>query len=874
MATIDLTNEETKQKQQHILIHCYSASEDQYIVSKIKEESDEDNQRFAIINPIVSNNTGSYVDKLNARRKSLVQSELYQLRPDQIAMAKSAKFYPLIDELITRGNEATAAAKNMMKETKIIEKITETKDAVINTASSEGSEIISNAKTEQIAEKVKSALPSSEDVDEVYNMLRDEELTSLLEKGRQRLEQLTTSGGVTAATQDALKEMGITINDGDGPTSLAEAQEKALQAINDLLKENLDVDLESMKTSLGSTFETMFDSFSEAAQSDGMLNSLLMELNNKTSEWQQQTGRLLDTKSSSLFFEGAQRLQSRVGNIFAPTLEGLSEHSRASLTKAFTEGDVALAKLKSLELGDSVRSRLFQAIEARSDSHGGLDGIIAGAVSQMGGEDLLNSIKNRSSDMSNDAQESLISLLSQRSQYHDITVLKLEETLLNLESHLDDDMTAEQIAKLARGEGGTSALFEPVAKNAAKEIENQLDAAEKSVEDPRILAVISHVRKIMSGDLTLSNLFDEVTNVLNNDDVVNTGASIAQRGEQMLDAIENASENKGVSDLIIAAEQAGITKDTVLERIESMDVNSILDTAEQVVSDEKKRIELLSSATDSALDFLLRILPAMPVPPFEGVKDGLIYSIENLSMKGFHLKKKDIMVEIAGIKAAEQSGANATIVPNKITGDDISVREKKSTDVLIIDVRNISALLEEAIWKFEKTSFPYLKGKGSANVSLSDGTIRLEFELKKRKIEGAEAKWEPVLCLHNSLCAIGRIDLTIDGASKLAWVVNKLAAIFRGPLKSYVVRVIMDMLKNRSGWLLQNLNSLLSAHWDLILKTTGMTLVSTPYFVLYSIQCFRISTQNLILSHVCRMTLKRPVRMTSLLQYQIQQMMK
>lgn len=803
-------------KDRHVLVHCYSASDDKYIVSEIKEEESKENYRFELLNPNIQNSTKS---------SSSLPTELYELKPDQIAFAKSAKFYPLIDELITRGNEASAAAKTIVKNSKIIEKITEKKDEIMNDSESENSISVGNVDTEQITEKVKNALPTSEDFHDVYNMLKDEELTSLLEKGRQRLEQLT-SGGVTQATQNALKEMGITINDDDNVTSLAEAQEKALQAINELLSENLDVDLESMKESLGGTFGNMFDSFSEAAQADGTLNSLLMELNNKTSEWQKQTGRLLDTKSSSLFFEGAQRLQSRVGNILSPKLLGLGETSRASLTKAFTEGDVAIAKLKSLELGDSVRSRLFQAIEARSDSYGGLDGIIAGAVSQTGGEDLLTSIKNRSSDMSNDAQESLISLLSQRSQYHDITIMKLEETLLNLESHLDEDMTAEQIAKLARGEGGTAALFEPIAKNAAKEIENQLDAAEESIEDPTILAVISHVRKIMSGDVTLTNLFDEVTNILNNDDVVNVGASIAQRGEEILDAIESASENKGVSDLIIAAEQAGITKDSVLENIEKIDVNTILDTAEQAVSDEKKRIELLSSATDSALDFLLRILPEMPVPPFEGVKDGLIYSIENLSMKGFKLRKEDIMVEIAGIKAAAQSSTSAMIVPDETTGNDVSARNSKTTDVLIIDVRNISALLEEAIWKFEKTSFPYLKGKGSANVKCSDGTIRLEFDLRKKKTEGNEEKWEPVLCLHNRICTIGQIDLTFDGASKLTWVVNKLAAIFRGPLKNYVVRVIMDMLKNRSGWLLQNLNGLLSSHWDLILKATGMTLVS------------------------------------------------
>jgi hypothetical protein len=181
------------------------------------------------------------------------------------------------------------------------------------------------------------------------------------------------------------------------------------------------------------------------------------------------------------------------------------------------------------------------------------------------------------------------------------------------------------------------------------------------------------------------------------------------------------------------------------------------------------------------------------------------------------------MVEIAGIKATEQSRSNATIIPSPITGNDVADRNMKSTDILIIDVRNISAIFENALWKFEKTSFPYVKSNGSANVNLSDGTIRLEYELRKRKTGDV---WTPVLCLHNRMCTIGQIDLTIDGAKGLAWVVNRLATIFRGPLKNYVVKVIMDILANRSGWLLQNLNSILSPHWALLLKTTGLTMVS------------------------------------------------
>ena len=64
--------------------------------------------------------------------------------------------------------------------------------------------------------------------------------------------------------------------------------------------------------------------------------------------------------------------------------------------------------------------------------------------------------------------------------------------------------------------------------------------------------------------------------------------------------------------------------------------------AGNAVTDEKARKKLLSDATDTALDFILRILPSMPVPPVDGVKDGLVYHISNLSMEGFKVKKENM----------------------------------------------------------------------------------------------------------------------------------------------------------------------------------------------------------------------------------------
>lgn len=525
----------------------------------------------------------------------------------------------------------------------------------------------------------------------------------------------------------------------------------------------------------------------------------------------------------------------------------------------------------------------------RSESSGGLDGIIAGALAAVRGRDddaggdrirdLLRNLQRTASSTTRDAHETLLAVLSRQSAYRDQALLRIEQALCDLGDqigHNDGDWTPDQIAAVVRGEGGTARIFEPIAARAMRQIEKQLDAAESQVQDVTVLEVLSRVRKIMSGELTLTAVMDDVVSVLNDDKVVAAGESIVQQSEQVLDAIEGVSANKAVAGAIqIVSEKAGITKDSVMREFERLNVDDLLGTAGDAVTDETARRKLLSSATDTALDFVLRVLPSMPVPPFEGVKDGLVYHISNLSMEGFRVKKEDIVIELAGIRAtkrhskasmppgvptpdAQQEGADSPPTNRKTMCADssfssmeseFSVEEVqahvKATELLIIDIRHISAVLENCLWSFEQTYLPYLKGKGAANVKLSGGAIRLQFELRKRRKEkpgdAAEdadtpPEWEPVLCLHDRSCRISKVDLTMEGGGKIAWIVNTLAGIFRGVLRDYVVSTIVKVLSSRSGWLLQRLNGILAPYWELILRTAQLKMVRTVDLALWTRQ--------------------------------------
>ncbi len=253
----------------------------------------------------------------------------------------------------------------------------------------------------------------------------------------------------------------------------------------------------------------------------------------------------------------------------------------------------------------------------------------------------------------------------------------------------------------------------------------------------------------------------------------------------------------------------------------------------------------------------------MPIPPFDGVKDGLVYHISNLSMEGFKVKKENILVEIAGMRATKRApksphinvrssnkdGSHSDFMDDDVAsfarsesttsietsfmdfdtavGDDVVV---KATELLIIDVREVSAIFNDAIWGFEQTYMPYLKGNGKFDVKMSDGSIRLVFELRRRLKEGIQATdgqfdptcWVPVLALHDRTCSIGSVEFTMQGGSRLAWVINKAAVMFKGLLRDYVVKTILRILADKGGWILSKLNEGLSPFWDVLLRTAKL----------------------------------------------------
>ena len=80
----------------------------------------------------------------------------------------------------------------------------------------------------------------------------------------------------------------------------------------------------------------------------------------------------------------------------------------------------------------------------------------------------------------------------------------------------------------------------------------------------------------------------------------------------------------------------------------------------------EKRGELAAKAADFLLEFLLRYLPNVAVPPVEGVKDNVGYKIDGVDLSGFVIKKESVEIEIGGLASGDgTSGSSAPSTKTK-----------------------------------------------------------------------------------------------------------------------------------------------------------------------------------------------------------------
>ena len=136
----------------------------------------------------------------------------------------------------------------------------------------------------------------------------------------------------------------------------------------------------------------------------------------------------------------------------------------------------------------------------------------------------------------------------------------------------------------------------------------------------------------------------------------------------------------------------------------SLSPSAIMGQGASIMSDDKARQQFINSVKDKALEFLMAYLPTAKVPPIEGEKDGVEYTLSNIDLSGFKVQSKDVEVAIN-----EQDGLSIWAI-------------------------NISCVMSGLEFTYKKNTFPKLSGAGKAE-ALASGVkfhIRLDLELPER----------------------------------------------------------------------------------------------------------------------------------------------
>ena len=740
-------------------------------------------------------------------------------------------------------------------------------------------------------------LKAPEEARKLLDFIKQNEVGELLAQSRDRLSSLVNSD-LTSTAETMLNQNGIEINLSDTVTAMSgevrEKRELALQAIEKLRAKSKsiknDASSEEDVAELVTAWDSLVSNLTTAGGSDASLGKIVNELHEKGKSTKLQSIKLFEnvqsTRSVTTLFDGATKLRERASSIFAEndnSRRRLSE-AKSSFHKFTSKADnqsQTLGMIKTLELTEAVKRRLVFNFELHADARGGIDGLIYSSFNKLNKNQMLLKGKmndeysvekivaelQHKSDMVREktnktnskipSTETLIGAIGKGSAYKDVVLSALESQLVVLNDRarsfgVEDLFSPENIAQLrAGGSDNTQALFKPLIAKASSTITAEIDAANEKIENPSIKLFTGYLRSIATGEKSLDGgIVDDLMTGLNSDDANNLGQSLLLRGDRILDSYENLSKKEMFKGAIAAISSAGLTEESIVQQISNLDVNTIVETSEKALTSEEERVALFSSATDSALDFILRVLPGLPVPPLTGVKDGTCYSFSNLSLRGFQVRKEDVAVKIAGVMATG-AGAGAGAYYNdtsSVSSESNSVNSNSDhtplarppqpspppsrdtkidiTEILVVEVKNITAVLDNVKWTFEQTFFPHMKAAGSADAKCFGASLVLKFELRKKPTPSSSgtslSAFSPILCLHEHSCSIDDVKVKIKGDS-LSWLLNILSSMFKSVLKDYVVASVIEAIQNSSGTLLEMLNGQLHDHWPMVLKLAKLT---------------------------------------------------
>lgn len=258
---------------------------------------------------------------------------------------------------------------------------------------------------------------------------------------------------------------------------------------------------------------------------------------------------------------------------------------------------------------------------------------------------------------------------------------------------------------------------------------------------------------------------------------------------------------KKAKDLVKSVEDPNAFCGNVTKAIAEVDFDKLAAWGNTLTSDREKRQNFINRVKDNCLDFFMSVLPTIKVDTISGVEEGVEYSLSNLDLSNFRVKKECVKVRMGTVVDEELFTVRAT---------------------------HLTALLKGFQWNFVQKYFPYLHGGGAADAVLTGGVISLGFKAEKKVVNKETGEFKPILVLNSMVIEIREeLKLTVQG-SWFSAVYNILASVFAELIREYLAKTMESKLLRHMIRLLTTLNKQMDQYWPLVFQLLDIRVEDLP----------------------------------------------
>ncbi|KAF1319458.1 hypothetical protein FI667_g13221, partial [Globisporangium splendens] len=263
------------------------------------------------------------------------------------------------------------------------------------------------------------------------------------------------------------------------------------------------------------------------------------------------------------------------------------------------------------------------------------------------------------------------------------------------------------------------------------------------------------------------------------------GQTLLKKAKQLVQSVDNPDAFCG----------------NVTKAIADVKLDKLAEWGNTLTTNREKRQEFVNQVKDHCLDFFMSVLPSIKIDTISGIEEGIEYSMSNLDLSNFRVRKERVKVRMGTVADEELFTVRAT---------------------------HLTALLKGFQWTFAQKYFPYLNGGGLADAELTGGMISLGFKAEKMIVNKVTGEVRPTLVLNSMEIEIKQeLKITVQG-SWFSAVYNLLASVFAELIREYLAKTMESKLLGHMIKLLKTLNDQMDEYWPLIFQLLDIRVDDLP----------------------------------------------